>query len=877
MSKRKKDMTQRFAFRFLKWICPDHLCEEIEGDLIQNYERDIARVGKRKAKQRLIWSAIRFLRPGIILRNKVSLNSNQLYMVRNYFKISSRSLLKNRVFSLINISGLAVGMAAFLMIVHYVRYEYSYEDFHKNSGSIYRITLDIYKGSEYVMSDCEMYGPVGSLLKDKYPEVVDFVRLYEFSNQEVKSGDRKFYESKIYLADPSVLSVFSFAVTHGDATTALTTPFQVVLTESMAKKYFDRVDVVGEEMEISHRVFRVTGVLADPPASTHLKVDFLLSHSTLAKLWNYSENEFTGNNEYTYLLMDRNTDLNAFNKKLKVLSSGELKDQIGDDVLAADLMKDIHLYSNRSYEPEPNGSARTTNFLFIIAIFILFIAWINYINLSTARAVDRAREVGIRKVMGSLRIQLIFQFLSESTMITIFAGVVALLAIYVAIPFFISLSGQPLPLEIFMDTQFWYLFASILMTGSLLAGLYPAFVLSSFQPVAVLKGRFQSSVHGQFLRKGLVTFQFASAVILITCLCTAYLQIRHLQQQDLGINIGQTVALRAPSIQSDSLYLVQSESLKTELLKQSEIQAMTSSGALPGLNMQEVSTTGNILRPGQEKMEKGYIYYINQFDEDFIPIFKIELVAGRNFAKGQSVVNELILNEQAVHALGFKNAEEAVGSKLLAYNEEKTVVGVIKNYHHRSPKEAHIPMVFRHSDFAAYFSLRINTGDVPATLENVKSVWKKVFPDSPFDYFFLDQRYDQQYKSDQQFAKVIALFSMLAALIACLGLFGLSSFTIVQRTKEIGIRKVLGATVSQIAGLLSKDFVKLVLLAGVIAVPFAYFTMEEWLSGHATRIRLNGWMFILPSILVLAISLITVSFQTIKAALANPVKSLRSE
>jgi putative ABC transport system permease protein len=304
---------------------------------------------------------------------------------------------------------------------------------------------------------------------------------------------------------------------------------------------------------------------------------------------------------------------------------------------------------------------------------------------------------------------------------------------------------------------------------------------------------------------------------------------------------------------------------------------MTRSGALPGLSLQELSSTGNILRPGQEKAEKGYIFYVNNFDEDFIPFFKIALAAGRNFVKGPSVGNELIINEQAMYALGFKNPEEAVGAKILAYNQEKTIIGVIRNFYQRSPKEKHLPMVFRYSDYASYFSLQIEAKDIPETMKIVRSTWEQIFPDSPFDYFFLDEKYDRQYRSDQQFAKVIGIFSMLAILIAGMGLFGLSSFTIIQRMKEIGIRKVLGASVSQIVQLLSQDFVKLVLLAGVAAIPFAYFAMEEWLSGYATRIPLDGWIFILPPTLVLLIALLTVSYQTIKAAVANPVKSLRSE
>ena len=862
--------------RFLSWFCPDHLYEEIEGDLIQKFNRDVTKFGERKAKTKLVWNTIRFIRPGILMRNTFSIELNQLRMLQNYFKIAYRHLAKSRTFSFINILGLAVGMSAFLLIIQYVRFERSYENFHNNSANINRIALDIYKGSEYVITDCEMYAPIGPILKRELPEVIDFVRMYENGNLEVKVGDKKFYEKRIYMADPSIFTVFSYTVLHGDKTTALSEPFQTAITESKAKKYFGRVDAIGESIEIGNNLYTITAILEDVPANTHLKFDFLLSHATISKLWNYNEDEFQGNNEYLYLLMADGTNLIEFNEKLKRISL-RLKDKIGDDRIVADAMQDIHLYSNKSYEPEPNGNARSVYFLLIIAIFILVIAWINYVNLSTARAVERAREVGIRKVMGSLRSQLIFQFLSESTIITFLSSGLAIILVYLCFPFFTELTGQALPLDLFKDREFWYLFLALILSGSLLAGLYPAFILSSFEPVSVLKGKFRSSVHGQWLRKGLVIFQFASTVILIACMCTVYLQVSYLQKYKLGMNIEQMLVLKAPTLASDSIYHVKSQTLRKELHANPAVQTIAFSGGVPGLSLQGLSTTGNVFRYGQEHEDKGYIYYINNFDETFIPAFKMELVAGRNFEGNESVVDQLIINEEAMYTLGFENAAEAVGAKLLFYGDEKTVIGVLKNFHHRSPKEKHLPMVFWYSNYAEYFSLRVNTDHIQATLASVKATWNKVYPDSPFEYFFLDETYNQQYKADQHFGQVIATFSTIAALIACLGLFGLSSFTITRRMKEIGIRKVLGATVTQIVSLLSRDLISLVLIASAIALPSAYFLMEDWLSNYAVRIDLNAWVFVVPLILILLISMLTVSFQTFKAAQTNASETLKHE
>jgi putative ABC transport system permease protein len=871
-----KPRPPRFPIWFLSKICPVHLYEEIEGDLIQRFYHDVECLGKGTARQRFVWNVIRFFRPGIVLRNRFSLELNQAYMFRNYLKIAYRHLMKSKTFSLINIVGLTIGITAFLLIVHYVRFERSYEDFHKNASSIYRVALQIFKGSEYVITDCEMYSPVGPMLKEKFPEVEDFVRVYEIGTPEVKAGDRKFYEEFVFLADASIMNVFTFEVLQGDTRAALSEPSQVVMTEAMANKYFGSTDVIGESIEIRKHLYKITAVVADSPANTHLKINFLLSHSTLPKLWDYRDDEFRGNNEYLYLLMAEGANLADFNEKLKHLSL-DLKEKIGDDRIVAESLKDIHLYSKNSFEPEPPGNAQSVYFLMLVACFIVMIAWINYINLSTARAAERAREVGIRKVMGSLRTQLIFQFLSESIIVTVLAAVLSLVLVYVSLPLFIDLAGQPLPINIFHGKEFWNLFIGLLMAGSLAACLYPAFVLSSFQPVMVLKGRFRSSTYGQWLRRGLVVFQFASTVVLTVCMGTVYFQVKYLKEYDLGMDIEQTLVLRSPTLSSDSLYLIKTQALKKELMKNSSIQMVTQSGGLPGLSLQGLSTTGNVLRPGQEKMDKGYIFYIDPLDENFIPAFHMQLAAGRNFEDEASAVYQLIINEEAMHALGFPSSADAVGAKVLYYNEEHTIIGVLKNFYQQSPKEKHIPMIFYFSNYGDYFSLRIKTGDIQETIAAVKATWDEVLPDSPLDYFFLDETFNKQYKSDQRFERVMGVFSVLAVVIACMGLFGLSSFTIIQRTREIGIRKVLGASAAQVVQLLSMDYVALVLMASVIALPVAYFAMEEWLSHYAVRIAMSVWMFTVPIALILLISLITVSFQTVKAAHTNPVDTLKCE
>jgi putative ABC transport system permease protein len=803
-------------------------------------------------------------------------------MLANFFRIAYRSLLKNKASSFINIFGLAVGMAAFLFIIHYVRFEHSYENFNPNSDNMYRITIDSYKGSEYVVSDCETHAPMGPMLKEKMPEVKDFVRMFHNDGlQEITIGTKRFLEEGIYFADPSAFRLFSLNAVHGDQKSALTSPMQAVLTKGMAKKYFGRTDVIGEVIEIDKSLYHITSIIDEIPANTHLKFSILLSHATLEKKysWYKEADNWNGNNEYTYLLMEPGTDLNIFNDKLKGLSSS-LKEKIGESRYVAQPMKDIHLLSQKTYEPEVNGNAKVVYFLMIIAAFIIGIAWINYINLSTARAIERAREVGIRKVMGSVKSQLMLQFLSESIMVNMVAGFVAFSLFYSMLPLFRILTGQPLPVDYMGDPIFWQIFLGLVLTGSLLSGIYPAFVLSSFEPVAVLKGKFRSSAHGQMLRQTLVIVQFATTVILLTAMLAVYLQINFLRNVDLGMNIDQTLVIRAPRLGTpDSVFNSTFQSLKTELLRRPEVKLVARSGSLPGLSLHELSSTGTV-RVGQDE-KNNYTYYYFGIDTDFIAAMDMKLLTGRNFENEAANQDQVIINEEAVNKLGFSNAEDAIGGKITFQTrwpgEPATIIGVIRNFFQRSPKEKHIPMIFKYETQSDYFSIRLNSTDIHKTITSIKEVYQNVFPDTMFSYFFLDETYDRQYQADTQFGQVIASFSALAIFIACLGLFGLSSYVIVQRTKEIGIRKVLGASVVEIVKLLSQDFAKVVLIAALVAVPIAYFALQEWLANYEIRIPLSLWMFILPITVILLLAFVTVGFQTVRTALANPANSLKQE
>lgn len=803
-------------------------------------------------------------------------------MTKNFLIIAFRNMSRNKFYSGINMAGLGIGMAASLLIFLYVQFELSYEDFNQNADIIYRLTLDLYKGSEYIVSDCETFGPLGPMLKDQLPEVQEFVRMFHNGNQEVKADDKKFYERNIYFADSSVFSVFTYKVIRGNPETALTQPFQSVITASMAKKYFGRTDVLNNSIQVGDDIYKISAVIADVPANTHLKFDLLLSHVTIDRIWDwYEKNAWGGNNEYTYLLMSPGTDLNNFNKKLSEISRN-LKDKIGTNRFRAQPIKKIHLYSHKTFEPEVNGNAEVVYFLMCIAIFILIIALVNYINLSTARSIERSREVGIRKILGSVRRQLIGQFMLESAILCVMASGIALVLIFFSLPEFRDITTRPISMDIIYDPGFWILVTVILVTGILFSGLYPAVVLSSFKPSRVLKGAGGSISRGKWFRNGLVVFQFSCSIILIAGTCIVYLQIKHLRNQDLGMNIDQTLAIHAPETEmSDSLYLGEINNLKTELLKNPSILRVSGSESLPGLSLHELSTNSGIRRMGQDKQEGGYNYYIISIDADYIPTLGLKMISGRNFEDNTANSDEVIINEEAVHLLGFDNPDEAVGNQINYYTrwpgEPSTIIGVIKNYYQRSPKDKQIPMIFPYTAYGDYLTLRLKSDDIRNTVDKVRSSWDEIFPNSAFQYFFLDDKYDQQYSSDNRFGEIVAIFSTLAIFIASLGLFGLSSYTILRRTKEIGIRKVLGASVRQIVRLLSIDFVRLIIIAGAVALPVAYFSMKEWLLDYVVRINLKWWMFMIPAGIVLVIAMVTVSLHTIKASLTNPADSLRYE
>ena len=813
-------------------------------------------------------------------------------MFTNYLKIAYRNLLKNKVFSLINILGLAIGMAACLLILQYVRFELSYDDF--RNAALYRVVEYSYMNGEAAERRAQTTPALALALREDIPEVVRAARLIHtgplMSDPVLQVGDRSFHEEKIYFADSSFLTMFSYHMLQGNADRALTQPGSMVMSASMAQKYFPDQDAVGQLLTF-HRgergpaPIKVTGVFEDIPGNSHVHTDFLVSFNSLP--FNVDD-EWEWGNFYNYLEINSKADPALVQEKVmasvekhrgKVLAEWRKAGYTRTYDLQS--IQDIHLDSDLNAEAEPNGSRRTVNFLTLIAFFILVIAWINYLNLTTAKSVERAREIGIRKVVGSQRKQLIAQFLLESLVINLLAILLAFTIAELLMPPFRTFTQGQFTTTFDIETSLAV--AGLLIVGTFLSGLYPALMLSTYQPLRVLKGSVKGSKRSIALRKGLVVFQFAASISLIAGTLAVQQQLQFMRQQNVGLNMEQTLVVKGPGIK-DSTYQQHLVYFKNEARKLPVVQAVAVSSSVPG---RELSWARGFYQPTQPQNPVGA--NIIAVDEEFFDLYCPTFLAGRNFSRAYSSDRgAVIFNETAIRQLGFENPEEAVQQSVVWDESDddkhlKTVVGVIEDFNQESLHQAVEPMVFvlkrylRAPWAGEYYSLKISTQDYAQALANIQDEWASAFPNSPFDYFFLDDHFNQQYQSDQQFGRIFGLFAGLAILIACLGLFGLSSYVTLQRTQEIGIRKVLGASTPSIVTLLSRDFLRLVLIASFITVPLLYFLIQKWLENYAYRMDIQWWLLTLPVVLVWLLALITISTQTIKTALANPVDALRSE
>lgn len=807
-------------------------------------------------------------------------------MLKNYFLISLRHLLKNKIFSFINIFGLALGMASFMLIISYVRYENSYDRINENIENIFRVESLFYKGDQKTDHWPTSTNGYGLAMKNSFPEILDMTRInWHNSDRIVRYKEVKFRENHVCFADSNFFQFFEYPVIKGNRETFLKEPNTVIISESAAKKYFGNIDPIGERLQISSfsNMFdcEVTGIFKDIPGNQTMQFDFLMSWLTSAKwirdFWYMHES-------YTYVKLRDGTDLGELESRFPDLSENyKTRSTLKDHVWAIDFVPlvDVHLNAVKPYEiEEVKGNRKAVNFLLLISFVILIIAWVNYINLSTARALDRAKEVGIRKVSGSNKSQLITQFLLESMLINLLAAVVSLILIYFSVLGLSSILGSSYAFEISSDPFYLLVFVAIIFIGTFLSGIYPAFVLSGFKPSIILKGKFVASKGGTILRQSLVIIQFAITIILIGSALIVGRQISYMKSQNLGININRTLVIEAPTISEN--YQSKMLSFKNEVKDLAEVEAVTRSGSVPGKEVAMFLANRREYSPVEDER----LYEMLMVDFDYIETYGLELVAGRSFDKIRSTDSiALILNQSAVAQFGYESDEKALNERVIlevTQNKRNPIIGVIKDYHQQSLQKKFTPIIlFMDPDYSwipiTYFSVKINSNDLQKTISGINQKWNTFFPESSFDYFFLDDFFNQQYQADRQYGRTFTLFSLLAILIACMGLFGLTMFTTSNRIKEIGVRKVMGASVSSIVLLLNFESIKLILIASLVGIPLSWYLIRKWLDGYAFKIELSWWMFIIPVFIVMVLSLITISYLTIKAATANPVKSLRYE
>lgn len=811
-------------------------------------------------------------------------------MVKNYLTILVRNTFKSKIYTAINVIGFSVGIACVILIALYIQYELSYDTHHQNQTRIYRITEKLHvNGSGEESASVPI--PTGPTLQHDYAHLITkAVRFFSFgSSTYLEFEDKRFNEKELFFADSSVFDVFDFELSKGNAHTALREPNQIIITEELASRYFGKQDPIGKVMRYEEKVdLNVVGVLKEIPTNSHLKFNALLSFPTLNSLLSERQlGSFFWNPAYTYLLLKDDSDktrtlvqeaLPVFIKKY----FNEVK--VSNKQLSIQPLTDIHLHSAFENEIEPGGNVTYIYTLGTVGILILILAIINFVNLSTARAIHRAKEVGVRKVLGSRKRELVTQFLTESILFAFVATVLAVLLAGVALPFLNEFLNKNISFtEIPLRTLVATLTLLVILVG-ILSGLYPAVYLSSFQPIEVLKGKFLNNFRGTAFRKTLVVFQFTIAVALISGAIIVSQQLSFLQTTSTGFNRDKIIVI---PIQRSALSNIETfRAFRERLLTNKDISHVTAVEEIPG----KAHNAGAYSPEGTEEPLLLSRLFVR---EDFLQTFYLQLIAGKNFNElyiPNRTFSEVIVNESLVKELGWSSPEEALGKKMGEYKRdsiiiESRVVGVVRDFHVTSlhaPVKSFVlegpPTEQRLNAFMIkYMAIKLSPGNSEKTLDDIERAWNNVVPDKVFEFTFLDEELQAMYIAETQFSKLSHLFSALAIAVACLGLFGLTSYTVEKRSKEISIRKVLGSSSSRIILLLSSDFIKAILIANVIAIPFTYWALQQWLQNFAYHISIHAYPFVMALILTFITAFITISFQTMKAALINPARTLRSD
>lgn len=876
-------MEDLLPIRILRWFCPAHLLEEIEGDLLQKFEQDVKEFGKRKANRRLLWNVMRFFRPGILLRNKIK-HATPMLLFQNNLRMAFRTIQKNTLFSAINIFGLSVSMAACLLIFQFTFYELSFDrQFSKN---IYRIGTITYQNGVAHVSSTYSPSTVATAILEKFPEVAEVARISSTSSWfdcalSYAKGEsvRVFNENRgFYFADQTFVSFFDVAFLKGEKTSALSKPFSMVLSETWAKKYFDDEDPMGQTLTLRGSFqthdYTVTGVMKDFPNNSHLAPQILASWSS------YEDTEAV-----IYTRLNSPFDIKSIESKFNNLAPELTPKIIGEETrFVLEPLADIHLYSKLADQFKLKGNPTAIYFLVAVAIVILVIAWINYVNLTTARSGARAKEIGIRKVNGASRAEVIYQFLTETLVVNVLSLIVAVVVVLAIAPTFyawigVSFAWGEIPLTALPAKAIFTML--IFLMGTIFSGLIPSRYISRLNPAKVLKGRWTMQRSKFTFRQVAVIFQFTTAFILAISIPVFQKQFSFMRSQDLGINIKHSIVLQAPTF-VDSTYLKRLAGFKNQLQSLSVVRSIATSADVPG-NFIGSDWSGDVRK---DKDGSAVSFGVNIIDPDYITQFGLKLLTGRDFegrdfplAHFGDKVESVILNRKAIELLDFETPEDAIDRIILWGENRCRIVGVVENYHQRSVKEPVIPMLLV-ANMGPSMTLKLTAGagqNIPDALMQIRQAWNHHFPGNAFDYYFLEDHFNKQYTDDERVAKLFGFFCVLALTVSCMGLFALSLHSAQQRTREISVRKILGAPVSHLIKLLSAEYLLLLSVALLFALPVAYWGAIGWLNTFALRIKPEPLTFAIPVAAVTILALITVTSQALNAARSNPTETLKHE
>lgn len=895
----RKDHPPKFAIRFLRWFCPPSLHEAIEGDLVEQFELDTEEVGYKRARRRLLWNVLKFFRPGILLRNEIRINKINGIMSQNHWHLALRHLQRRKSFAFLNILGLAIGLSAAMLVFQYVNFESSYDSFQSLNDRIFRV--GVVNQQENQTGKSAFTFPALGPMTMELSQVEDYFRLVSWAGsytiQTANNPDLIVREESAVFADPGFVTYFDLSFLIGSSSKALADPNHVIISEEAYHRYFGDLNInpVGQTLLVhnSNRdvalEFVIDGVFNTLPENSHLAYSVIFSHRSLPNFLpgeipedvrlTMFETSWGPQSWYTYLVLSETGDPSAAEQEINDLVKEKSNDkEQGKYVLQS--IRDIHLDRTFNDEPTPTVNSELLTWLTIVGCMILMIAWVNYINLSTARAAERVKETGLRKLIGASKIQLIWQFLAEAWLMNVFAILLSVFILWSIWPYFQNLAGKQIPFDIASNFPFWKVVLAWFIIGSAGTALYPASLLASFSPLMLLRKQMDRKRRSGWFRSTLVVAQFASSLILLIGTMAIYRQVSFMRDQPLGVETERVLVIEAPNVVEEQISTQKAVSVfRNEVTKLPGVERVSSTSAIPGRSKTEFS---KLMKKGDDPAQAMAMTDI-RIDYEYFQTVGIHLLAGRNFSTNtESNRQSVILNETAASLLGFGSPQAAIGSLVGLQNawgvQDFEVIGVVKNYHQKSLHENYEPIVFFNDMLGADVVVHL-TADVrlQKTIADLRANWNSIFPGNPFDYYFLDDFFNRQYIVDYRFGGIFMAFAFLAIIISCLGMFGLSSHIVRRRTKEVSIRKIMGATMSQILTLLSFEFVRLILIASVVALPLSFWAVNIWLDTYAYKMPIRSGLFFLPVMVILIIALLTIAYQTLKASRTNPSDTLREE